>query len=80
MNLSDGSSAHLYSISISADQLRKLKAPVEMPLDIVLITTQQQGKTYIVLYGTELGRMNQYQNIFNNMLDSVTIGGLFLRY
>jgi hypothetical protein len=72
--LSDGSPAHLYSISVSVDQLRKLQAPIDKALDVVLITTQQQDKTYIVVYATEAGRMGQYQSAFDKMLNSVTIG------
>ena len=72
--LSDGSPAHLYSVSVSVDQLRKLQAPIDKALDAVLITTQQQDKTYIVVYATEAGRMGQYQNAFDTMLNSVTIG------
>jgi hypothetical protein len=74
LTLSDRSPAHLYSISASADQLRKLKAPIDKSLDAVLISTQQHDKTYIVLYATESGRMGQYQSVFDNMLNSVIIG------
>lgn len=74
MTLSDGSSAHQYNISVSTEQLQKLQAPLDKPLDAVLITTQQYGKTYIVLYATEQGKMGQYQSTFDNMLNSVTIG------
>ncbi|MEP6577141.1 MAG: hypothetical protein ABJB85_11995 [Nitrososphaerota archaeon] len=76
LTLSDGSNAHLYSISASVEQLRKLKAPIDKPLDVVLISTQHQDKTYLVVYATELGRMSQYQNIFDNMLNSLTIGAV----
>jgi len=74
MTLSDGSSAHVYFISVSMEQLQKLKAPIDKPLDLVLITTQQHDKTYIVLYATEKGKMGQYQSAFESMLHSVTIG------
>lgn len=74
LKLSDGSPAHLYSISASLEQLQKFKAPIDKPLDAVLIITQQNDKTYFVVYGTELGKMGQYQSNFNNMLNSVTIG------
>lgn len=76
ITLSDGSSAHLYSLSVSLEQLRKVKAPIDKALDVVLITTQQQGGTYIVLYATELGKMGQYQNIFDGIRDTVKIGGV----
>ncbi len=72
--LRDRSPAHLYSISASTDQLRKLKAPLDKSLDAVLISTQQHGKTYIVLYATDIGKMGQYQSVFDNMLNSVMIG------
>jgi hypothetical protein len=74
MTLSDGTSAHVYNISVSTDQLRKLQAPLDKPLDAVLITTKQYGKPYIVLYATEQGKMGQYQSTFDKMLNSVTIG------
>jgi plastocyanin len=74
VKLNDGSAAHQYSISASVDQLRKLKAPMDKALDVVLITTQQHDKTYIVVYATEAGRMSQYQSAFDGILNSVTIG------
>jgi len=74
MKLSDGSAAHQYSISASVDQLRKIKAPIDKALDVVLISTQQHDKTYIIVYATEAGRMGQYQNAFDNILNSVAIG------
>ena len=74
LTLSDGSPAHLYSISASVEQLQKLKVPLDKALDVVLISTQQQDKTYIVLYATELGKMAHYQSVFDNMLNSVMIG------
>lgn len=74
ITLSDGSQGHSYSVSVSVEQLRKLKAPIDKALDAVLITTEQQDKTYIIVYSTEIGRMSQYQSVFDSMLNSVTIG------
>ena len=74
ITLSDGSPGHSYSVSISVEQLRKLKAPIDKALDAVLVTTQQQDKTYIVVYATEAGRMSQYQSIFDSILNSVSVG------
>jgi cytochrome c biogenesis factor len=74
VTLSDGSSGHLYSISVSLDQLRKLKAPIDKAHDVTLITTEQHGHTYIILYATEFGKMGQYQSVFDKILNSVTIG------
>jgi hypothetical protein len=74
--LSDGSPAHLYSMSMSQDQLRRLNIPSEKAIDAVLITTQIQGKTYLVAYSTEAGRITEYQPLFEKMLDSVNLGGV----
>jgi CHRD domain len=78
ITLSDGSQGHSYSVSVSVEQLRKLKAPIDKALDAVLITTEQQDKTYIIVYTTEIGRMSQYQSVFDSMLNSVTIGAASL--
>lgn len=37
-----------------------------------MITTKQQGGTYIILYATQLGRMGEFKDIFTNMLHSVS--------
>jgi hypothetical protein len=74
ITLGDGSSAHLYSISITLEQLRKLKAPIGNALDVEFITIEQQGSTYMIVYATELGKMSQYQATFENILSSVNIG------
>jgi hypothetical protein len=72
--LSDGSSAHKYFITASYDQIHKLKAPIDKAIQATLITTQQKGKTYIVIFGTEQGRTEQYQSVLDNILDTVNIG------
>ena len=60
VTLADGSSGHLYSISVSADQLHRLNAPIV------------QGKTYIILYAAQHGRMGEFKDTFTNILHSVS--------
>lgn len=76
VSLSDGSSGHYYDISVTLAQLQKVKAPVDRPLDVRLITTQQQGKTYIIAYATDMGRMGEYEGIFKNILSSIRFGSV----
>jgi plastocyanin len=76
LTLSDGSSGHLYSISISPEQLHRLKAPVDKGFDGVLITTKQLGTTYIVAYASEMGKMSQFESVFQNILNSVKFGSV----
>src|SRR6476659_4862379 len=70
--LADGSSGHLYSISVSSDQLHRLNAPVDKGFDGVMITTKQQGGTYIILYAAQHGRMGEFKDTFTSMLHSVS--------
>lgn len=72
VTLADGSSGHLYSISVSADQLHRLNAPIDKGFDGVMITTKQQGKTYIILYAAQHGRMGEFKDTFTNILHSVS--------
>lgn len=72
VTLADGSSGHLYSISVSADQLHRLNAPIDKGFDGVMITTKQQGGTYIILYAAQLGRMGEFKDTFTNILHSVS--------
>ena len=72
VTLADGSSGHLYSISVSTDQLHHLNAPIDKGFDGVMITTKQQGGTYIRLYAAQHGRMGEFKDTFTNMLHSVS--------
>jgi hypothetical protein len=72
VTLADGSSGHLYSISVSTDQLHRLNAPIDKGFDGVMITTKQQGGTYIILYAAQHGRMGEFKDIFANILHSVS--------
>ena len=76
ISLNDGSSGHYYDISVTLAQLQKVKAPIDRALDVRLITTQQQGKTYIVAYATDMGRMGEYEGIFYNLLSSIRFGSV----
>jgi hypothetical protein len=73
----NGYSGHAYSISATSDQLSRLPSfptSINKEFDAVLITTQQQGSTYLILYATSLGRMGDYQGVFQNILSSVSFG------
>jgi len=72
VTLADGSSGHLYSISVSSDQLHRLNAPIDKGFDGVMITTKQQGGSYIILYAAQHGRMGEFKDTFTNMLHSVS--------
>jgi len=74
ITLRDGSSGHKYSISATADQLHKVNIPINQGLEAVLITTQQRGITYVIAYATHLGRMGEFEGIFQNILNSVRFG------
>lgn len=72
VTLADGSSGHLYSISVSSDQLHRLNAPIDKGFDGVMITTKQQGGTYIILYAAQHGKMGEFKDTFTSMLHSVS--------
>jgi len=72
VTLAVGSSGHLYSISVSTDQLHHLNAPIDKGFDGVMITTKQQGGTYIILYAAHQGRMGEFKDTFTNILHSVS--------
>lgn len=72
VTLTDGSSGHLYSISVSTDQLHRLNASIDKEFDGVMITTKQQGGTYIILYAAQHGRMGEFKDTFTNILHSVS--------
>lgn len=76
MTLSDGSSAHAYSISATPEQFRKANLPINEAWDAVLITTQQGSITYVVAYATHLGKMDEFEGVFQNMLNSVRFGSV----
>ena len=76
VKLSDGSSGHLYSFSVTPEQLHHLNVPSDKGFDGVLITTKQQGGTYIVMYATERGQMSEFETTLQNMLGSVKFGSV----
>ena len=76
LTLSDGSSAHRYSISITPAQLHRLNAPIDKGFDGIIITTKQQGTTYVIIYASELGKMSQFESVFQNILNSVKFGSV----
>ena len=72
VTLADGSSGHLYSISVSADELHRLNAPIDKGFDGIMITTKQQGGTYLIVYAAQHGRMGEFKDTFTNLLNSVS--------
>ena len=74
--LSDGSPGHLYSISVSTEQLHHLNAPIDKGFDGILITTKQGQSTYVVLYATQQGRMGDFQDVLQNMFNSIRFGSV----
>jgi hypothetical protein len=76
---SDGSRGHAYSFSINRDQLGRLNSifpSVNKPVDGVLITVQQQGQNYVILYFTDFGMLGQYTTIFQGILQSLKFQGM----
>ena len=72
VTLADGSSGHSYSISVSADQLHRLNAPIDKGFDGVMITTKQQGGTYIILYAHSMDGWGNSEDTFTNILHSIS--------
>ena len=64
ITLSDGSSGHLYSFTVTPEQLHRLNAPIDKGFVGVFITTKQQGAAYMVVYAGQLGRMSEFEGIF----------------
>jgi len=76
ITMTDGSSAHLYSISATPEQLRKVNIAIDEGLDVTLIITQQGDITYFVAYAAPLGRMPEFEGIFQNILSTVRFGSV----
>ena len=82
---SDGSRGHAYSFSINSDQFGRLNSmfpSVNKPIDGVLITVQQEGQNYAILYFTDFGKLSQYTIIFQGILESLkfqNVGGSTIR-
>ena len=72
----NGYLGHAYSISVSSEQLSRLQSflppPISKEVSAVIITTEQKGEIYLIIYGTDLGRMGDFQETFQNMLNSVS--------
>jgi len=71
----NGYSGHAYSVSVSSDQLSRLQSflpSIDKDFSAVMITTEQKGGTYLIVYATEPEMMDHFQDIFRNMLNSVS--------
>jgi hypothetical protein len=78
ITFNDGSSGHEYSISISSDQLSHLGVPLNKTIDAILISTEQEGGKYFVLYASHQESKTEFEDLFQNMLHSVKFGSAFL--
>ena len=78
LTFNDGSSGYEYSISISPDQLSYFGVPLNKTIDATLISTEQKGGKYFVLYGTQMESKEEFEDLFQNMLHSVKFGSVFL--
>lgn len=78
LTLSDGSSGHEYSISISPDQLSYLGVPLNKTIDAILISTEQKGGKYFVLYASHQESKREFEDLFQDILHSVKFGSVFL--
>lgn len=71
IKLSDGSNAHRFSIAVTTQQLKNLKAPLDTGFDAVLLTTNQQGGSYLIIYAAQQGRLGEFRAALENILSSV---------
>ena len=76
ITFNDGSSGHEYSISISPDQLSQLGVPLNKTIDATLISTEQKGGKYFILYGTQMESKEGFEDLFQTMLQSVKFGAV----
>ncbi|HEX9319912.1 MAG TPA: hypothetical protein VF884_13350 [Nitrososphaeraceae archaeon] len=74
VSLSDGTKAHKYSITVTTEQLHNLKAPIDKGFDAFLLTTNQQGGSYIIIYAAQQGRLGEFSGVLENILKSVRFG------
>jgi hypothetical protein len=74
ISLSDGTKAHKYSITVTSEQLHNLKAPIDKGFDGFLLTTNQQGGSYIIIYAAQQGRLGEFSGVLENILKSVRFG------
>lgn len=78
ITFNDGSSGHEYSISISPDQLSQLGVPLNKTIDAILISTEQKGGKYFILYASHIESKGDFEDLFQNMLHSVRFGSASL--
>lgn len=74
VSLSDGTKAHKYSITVTTEQLHNLKAPIDKGFDAFLLTTNQQGGSYIIIYAAQQGKLGEFSGVLENILKSVRFG------
>lgn len=69
--MSDGSNAHRYSIAVTTQQLKNLKAPLDKGFDAILLTTNQEVGSYLIIYAAQQGRLGEFSAALENILSSV---------
>ena len=76
VTLNDGSSEHAYLISVTPKQIEEissLRSSLNRSVDAVLIFKEQLGITYLIVYGTNSGKLEQYQQEFQSILNSIIL-------
>lgn len=63
-----------YSISVTPNQLNHLQSflpSINRSFDAVLIPIKQQGRLYMIAYAADTGKMGDFHDTFQNILNSV---------
>ena len=74
VTFNDGSSEHAYLISVTPKQIEEissLRSSLNRSVDAVLIFKEQLGITYLIVYGINSGKLEQYQQEFQSILNSI---------
>ena len=74
VTFNDGSSEHAYLISATPKQIEEissLRSSLNRSVDAVLIFKEQLGITYLIVYGINSGKLEQYQQEFQSILNSI---------
>ena len=70
-----GQPERAYSISVTPNQLNHLQSflpSIDRSFDAVLIPIKQQGRLYMIAYAADTGKMGDFHDTFQNILNSVS--------
>ena len=70
-----GQPERAYSISVTPNQLNHLQSflpSINRSFDAVLIPIKQQGRLYMIAYAADTGKMGDFHDTFQNILNSVS--------